>query len=351
MSSAADGAEPLVTAVVPTFRRPRLLRRAITSVLSQQGASLRVCVYDNASGDDTAAMVASLATGHSRLHYHCHATNIGAAANFAYGLRRVDTPFFSILSDDDYLLPGFYQRALMGLAAHPEALFWVGVVLNVDTNGVIWDARVDRWQREGVFCPPEGFMSMTGGMAPAWTGIVFRRAVLDLEGLPDPETLGPSDLEYCLRLAARFPYIVEKHASAVFTLNNESFSATQPISAFWPGWKRMMKKFEANKRLSGDFRKGALAALRHDAQRMLFRRGANAIAAERLDFARDAADALAADCGLKDRARLLRVITAVCAQSAIAQGAYTSAYRLAERRIVRSRNALQVKYGGLLRHA
>ena len=189
---------------------------------------------------------------------------------------------------------------------------------------------------------------MADGMAPAWTGIVFRREVIDLEGLPDPETLGPSDLEYCLRLAARFPYVLEKHPSAVFTLNNASFSATQPLSSFWPGWKRMMRKFEADERLDASFRKAMVAALRRDAHRMLFRRGANAIAAGRLDFARDAADALDTECGLERGARLLRIISAACARSVFIQRTYTRAYRIAEQRIVRSRRALQEKYGSLL---
>src|SRR5690242_8086487 len=40
--------EILITAVIPTYRRPHLLRRAITSVLTQESAPLQVCVYDNA---------------------------------------------------------------------------------------------------------------------------------------------------------------------------------------------------------------------------------------------------------------------------------------------------------------
>lgn len=349
MTASASGTAPQITAVIPTFRRPRLLRRAIASVLAQEGASLRVCVYDNASGDGTAATVAGLAASDVRVQYRCHAQNIGAAANFDFALRRVETPFFSILSDDDYLLADFYRSALAGLAAHPDAMFWAGVVLNVDMDGRIWDARVDRWHRDGLFLPPDGFTQMTGGMAPAWTGILFRREVLELEGLPDPQTRGPSDLEFCLRLAARFPYVVEKHPSAVFTLNSASFSATQPMDSFWPGWKRMLGKFEACDGMDEAFKDGALAALRRDARRMLFRRGANGLAAGRMDFARDAAKALEDDCGSWGRARMLRIIASACERSPLLQRAYKFAYRAAEARIVRSRSVLQAKYGSLLR--
>lgn len=346
--TAAAGPAPQITAVIPTYRRPRFLRRAVSSALAQRGVPLHVCIYDNASGDETAPVAKALAASDTRVRYHCHATNIGAAANFEFGLRQVDTPFFSILSDDDYLLPGFYEHAMAGFEAHPEAMFWAGITINVSEDGVVWDARVERWPREGVFLPPDGFMQMTGGMAPAWTGIVFRCDVLELEGLPDADVLGSADMDYCLRLAARFPYFVEKHPSAVFTLNPVSFSATQPLSSFWPGWKCMLEKWDSSEWLAGDARATAVGALRRDAQRMLFRRGANAIAEGRLDFARQAASALDNDCGRKTLALILQTVTRACAHSSILQRAYTVAYRMAERRIVRSRSGLQRKYGHLL---
>jgi len=49
--------EPLITTVIPTYRRPAMLRRAIRSVLSQTFPDFRLCVYDNASGDETAVVV------------------------------------------------------------------------------------------------------------------------------------------------------------------------------------------------------------------------------------------------------------------------------------------------------
>jgi len=53
--------EPLITTIIPTHCRPTLLRRAIYSVLNQTYPHLQVCVYDNASGDETAFVVAEIA--------------------------------------------------------------------------------------------------------------------------------------------------------------------------------------------------------------------------------------------------------------------------------------------------
>jgi glycosyltransferase involved in cell wall biosynthesis len=338
----------MITTVIPTYRRPQLLQRAVKSALEQKGVSVSVRVFDNASGDETADVIARLAVDYPRLHYHCHESNLGAAANFEFGLRSVDTPFFSILSDDDYLLPGFYKQALNDLEQNPAAMFWAGLTLNVDEQGVIWDARIDRWPRDGLFAPPEGLMAMMHGLAPTWTGIVFRREILDHVGFPDKETLGPADLDFSLKAASAHSFVLRKHPSAVFTLNSESFSATQPLSCFWPGWQKMFRNLEMNTEIDEGSKAIALKALHADAKRMLFRRGANALAAGRYAFVRDTAEALRAQYGKRRQPWLLNTLASSCERFPFVQRFYTGAYRAVEQRLVKSRKGLQQRFGHLL---
>jgi glycosyltransferase involved in cell wall biosynthesis len=316
-------------------------------VLNQRTA-VAVKVFDNASGDATSGIISRLSEADPSIIYHCHANNIGAAANFEFGLRSVKTPFFSILSDDDYLLPEFYKRALEDLAQHPEAMFWAGLTLNVDESGKIWDARVDRWSRDGLFESPEGLMAMMRGMAPAWTGIVFRREILDSIGFPDQEALGPSDLDFVLKAAAAHPFILRKHPSAVFMLNSESFSATQPLSSFWPGWQKMFRNLEANKVLTQRAKDAALAALHQDARRMLLRRGANALAAARFDFSRGAAQALQAYYRARWRSWTLNILASLLETMPWFQRVYSVAYKAWEQRLVAWRTDLELRFGHLL---
>jgi glycosyltransferase involved in cell wall biosynthesis len=339
---------PQITTIIPTFRRPALLRRAMLSVLGQDYPGSRLCVYDNASGDETAEVVAELARYDPRVRYHCHDQNIGGLANFQYGLQNTTTPLFSILSDDDYLLPGFYQRALSDLVRHPEALFWAGLTLNVDEQGKIWDARVDRWEREGLFAPPEGLMAMMHGKAPTWIGILFRREILYRVGYPDQEALGPMDLDFLLKAAASSKFFLSKYPSAVFTLNSTSFSATQPLSSFWPGWQKMFLNLEASRELDEHTKANALIALHHDARRMLFRRAANALSTGRYDFAHSAAEALQVQYGRSGRPFILRTFASACERLPWLQRAYSCAYRVAERGLVKSRANLELRFGHLV---
>lgn len=110
--------KPLITTIIPTFRRTLQLKRAIQSALNQTFPHIQVCIYDDASEDSTADIVTELAKSDPRVKYHCHTKNIGSLENFQYGLSQVNTPYFSFLSDDDYLLSEFYETALDTFKKH-----------------------------------------------------------------------------------------------------------------------------------------------------------------------------------------------------------------------------------------
>ena len=213
------------------------------------------------------------------------------------------------------------------------------------------NARVDQWKREGSFAPPEGLMAMMHGMSPVWTGIVFRRAVLERVGFPDPEVQGPSDFDFLLRTAGRCTYIVRKYPSAVLTLHGASFSESQPLSSFWPGWLKMFRNMENDEALSRNARSDALVALHEDARRMLFRRGAYAVCTGRYDYFREAVATLEAQYGRDAKSRMLRVLGAACEKSPWLRRLYAAAYRWLERRLIASNSSLETRYGHLIRRA
>ena len=87
---------PKITALIPTYRRPHYLRRAILSVLQQTYTDLQVSIFDNASGDTTAEVVTKLGENDARIKYHCHQANIGSLKNFKYAFNSVTTPLIGI---------------------------------------------------------------------------------------------------------------------------------------------------------------------------------------------------------------------------------------------------------------
>jgi glycosyltransferase involved in cell wall biosynthesis len=205
----------MITTIILTYQRPKLLERAILSVLAQTHVNLQVCVYDNASGDETAEVVRRLMENDSRLKYHCHEKNIGAFDNFTYGMKNINTKYFSILSDDDFVLPDFFETALKGFGKYPEAMLSACATIHSTLEGEVLGTPLSNWE-DGLYMPPEGAMQMIEKKHPEWTGIIFRKEVLDTVGYLDREIGRSCDLYFELSIAWRFPIYVTKKAGAVF---------------------------------------------------------------------------------------------------------------------------------------
>ena len=208
--------KPLITTIIPTYKRPNLLRRAILSVLNQTYDNFQVCVYDNASGDETKKIVEKLSQNDSRIKYFCHEQNIGVEKNLQFGLNNVTTKYFSFLSDDDYLLPNFYKTTVEKFLEYPSAGFVAGSVITVSEDGKVLDVPLEHWDREGLYSYPEGFATLTMGDYPTWTGILFNSNVLSLSNNLDIDVGGAADLNLILSAAANYDYIISKIPCAVY---------------------------------------------------------------------------------------------------------------------------------------
>ena len=113
--------KPEITTIIPTYKRPRLLKRAIASVQAQNYEHLKICIYDNASADETETVITELMKEDPRISYVKRETNIGAVNNMVDASMRVTTPLYSVLNDDDLLLPGFYTAAVEAFEHFPSA--------------------------------------------------------------------------------------------------------------------------------------------------------------------------------------------------------------------------------------
>jgi glycosyltransferase involved in cell wall biosynthesis len=232
---------PLITTVIPTHRRPKLLKAAILSALNQTLSEITVCVYDNASGDETAQVVQEIAQIDARLKYHCHPQLISAAENFQFGISSVKTPFVSILADDDLLAPDFYQTALSSLSQFPKACFFLGSTIDVGYNGKMISAQALRWGNSLFYEPPRGLDPVIRHYFN-WTGAVFRSDILKQNPI-DP-SVKPIDLDLILRLAAQFPFSISKKPCALFVHHPKSYSSSSGVKLVWPSWLKMMQNIE-----------------------------------------------------------------------------------------------------------
>ena len=340
--------EPLITTIIPTFRRPQLLRRAISSVLRQTYGNFQVCVYDNASGDGTADVVAELARSDSRITYHCHPENIGGGANFNYALARINTPYFSFLSDDDVLLPEFYEAAMQGFESFPEAGFFAGSTIVMSDQGKVLTVPLDLWRTEGCFSPPAGFLNLLRIKVPVWTSILFRKAITDKIGILDLEVGSAADLDYQLQAACRAPFIISRKPCGIFVSHDDSFSATPSLDSCWPGWLKMVGRITGNANIPDDIRNQAVHALTLFIEEAVFSIGLRLIRVGNIVAAREAADILRRHLGKRFLSFLLAASARACSRGRLPIKCFAFVYDLAHAQrdvLLRGGRALQARYG------
>jgi glycosyltransferase involved in cell wall biosynthesis len=262
---------PLVTAVIPTYRRPHMLKRAIESVLTQTYPYVRVCVYDNASGDETEAFVRELAQSDPRVYYYGHASNIGAMRNFLYGMERIDTPFFSFLSDDDWLLPRFYETALREFQKYPESRFVSLGCIVTDGQHILRRPSINR-RCAGYYQPPQGFLVMLRDwLLVTWTSILFRREVIDEVGLVPKVDCLPIDLEYLLQISIQSPFFVSPEPGAMYMDNLTGHSSQTNLEYLWPCYLDLIDRVLRHESLPPTYREyGRNILLRRLKRRLIY---------------------------------------------------------------------------------
>jgi glycosyltransferase involved in cell wall biosynthesis len=299
--------KPLITAVIPTYRRPNLLRRAIRSVLAQTYGHLVVSVYDNASDDDTASMIAALAHEDARVKYHRHLENIGMVANFAYGMEHVETPYFSMLSDDDYYHPEFYDTAMNGFARYPDAMFSAGTTILAYDNGRIQMGT----PVEGYFPPPDGFLLWTRGRGPAVTSMVFRREVITQAGVADT-CIFHWDVEYLWRLVSQFPFVTSARPGLIFTIPTDQRTRHSALDVVLQSYEIIRARVQSTAGPSKEVRLKTERFLRAWFSQAVLHAGLRAICDGEFHRSQYAAAVLHTYFGQKRRAAILDLLAQTC---------------------------------------
>jgi hypothetical protein len=130
-----------VIVLIPTYNRAHWLAGAIDSVLAQTYREFRLIVSDNASTDDTRAVVAGY--DDPRIAYVRREHNCGLNEHYNGWFRTVEGEYLFIVPDDDRLAPDALERTVAALDANPRAGLVHGQVDVVDEHGAVIAAAHD----------------------------------------------------------------------------------------------------------------------------------------------------------------------------------------------------------------
>ncbi|MGA7282596.1 MAG: glycosyltransferase family 2 protein [Acidimicrobiia bacterium] len=126
----------LISVGLPVYNGDRFLAEAIESVLDQTHDDLELIISDNGSDDRTQEICQSFAAGDSRVRYHRHEENRGAAFNFNFVLAEASGDFFKWMAHDDVCGPKFLEVCLEALHNDPDAVLAYPSPIDIDSDGV-----------------------------------------------------------------------------------------------------------------------------------------------------------------------------------------------------------------------
>jgi glycosyltransferase involved in cell wall biosynthesis len=186
-----------VSVVVPTRNRSRMLATTLRSVLWQRDVDVEVIVVDEASTDDTPAVLAALADTRVRIVRHDTPLGVSTARNRGAAEARGD--WVAFLDDDDLWAPGKLASQLHAARAAGRDWAYTGSVNIVEPCRVVHG--VPPLPPEVVVAALPRYNAIPGG----GSNVAVRRTALLRAGPFDTRLRNTEDWEMWIRLAKAGP--------------------------------------------------------------------------------------------------------------------------------------------------
>jgi glycosyltransferase involved in cell wall biosynthesis len=225
--AAAALASPSLTVCIPTYQRPDMFRRALSSVVDAGPAlahDVEIIVGDNSPDVSESVYRDVISRWTGRQRYIANRPSLPAIENFNHLMAQAAGQFVLLLHDDDYLLPGGLSRILDGIAesdGKQVLLFGVDVV---DRDGRV--RRRQAFRRRQWLSPSAALTRLLGESSfVRIPGIVVHRDALD-GGPFDPNLANPTDFDLHIRLFARHGVMCVPQVTAAYTVHAEAATST-----------------------------------------------------------------------------------------------------------------------------
>ncbi|WP_447757829.1 glycosyltransferase family 2 protein [Sphingopyxis fribergensis] len=214
-------ARPQVSMVMPVHNGARWLAEAIDSVLGQDFSNFELILVNDASRDESPAIMADAAARDPRVRLIDLKTNVGLPAALNHGFAVARGAMHSWTSDDNLLRPQMLVRLVATLEAHAEADIVHADFTLIDEDGTeLGRSRVGPVER-----------LLYGNNVGAC--FLYRARVTEALDGYDTQLFGVEDYDFWLRAAQRFGfvalhedlYIYRKHGGSLTSQRAERIQA------------------------------------------------------------------------------------------------------------------------------
>ncbi len=195
----------LVSVIIPTYKRPTTLKRAIDSVLNQTYKNVEVVVADDngigtEGGLDTEAVMQEYKND-SRVKYVQHEVNINGSAARNSGFRKSEGEFIMFLDDDDEFLPDKVSsqiEKLRSLDASWGACYSKYIRVAQDGKKIVSKSGE---KREGDLLVEELKRNLFVG---AGSNLMVRRSIVEEVGGFNENFLRNQDMEFLVKILKKY---------------------------------------------------------------------------------------------------------------------------------------------------
>ena len=219
---------PTLTVVVPNFNHAHYLADCLQALFDQSVPPTEVIVIDDASTDDSVAIIQRFAQAHPTLRLIRNAQNQGVLDGMNRSLELARGEFLYFAAADDKVLPGLFEKSLRILAEHPQS----GLCCTV---GEWWDPEAGTWWRSGenftdhpCHIPPERVVKLIQRNQLHFAGhtVVLRRAALVQAGKFILDLKWQTDWFAMCVVSFRHGICFVPEPLAVMRVHHATFSAT-----------------------------------------------------------------------------------------------------------------------------
>jgi len=188
----------MVSVVIPTYNRAKLLARSIDSVLSQTYQDVELIVVDDGSTDNTAEVV----RGYGGVLVYIYQENKGPAAARNVGIRAARSGLIAFLDSDDWFLKPKLERQLAAMAANPEYM--------VSHTQEKWLRRGRHLNQKKRHRKGHGdlFSRCLELCAVGMSTIMLRRKLFERVGMFDESLPCCEDYDFWLRVGAHYQFLL-----------------------------------------------------------------------------------------------------------------------------------------------
>jgi abequosyltransferase len=189
---------PLLTIAIPTYNRSSYLAHLLGILAPQltDTPNVELIISDNASPDDTSAVIKNFQKTGLQVTYIRNETNIGPDANFLQCFEKSNGKYVWIFGDDDVIVPGAIDKILRLICGHEYDLIYVRPYgFNTDFQE---ERRRDRFGRTAmVITDARLFAAMVGVMFTFMSAVIVNKARL-MESVHQPisQLLGTNLIQF-----------------------------------------------------------------------------------------------------------------------------------------------------------